>query len=267
MKQKILVTIGDSYTEGVGCYNLHETSWFLDTNKRMPTNRLIEFEQKYSHVFHEQGWPNRVGKKLGFDKVYNIGKGGRSNSSCVKSFYNFTEKNNLSNSDVLVIWMMTDPARISFYINGKLKDYSYYKGFDSPLGNAYVKELVDIETDPILEQIFYIKTLKNLCELNNFDLIITSWNNTYPKLFELYPDTTHLFNVPLCLRPPVLISDNERYTYYSFCSHPNELGYDWIANKIVSGIKDNHSKWYNEESKQEIEWEWDSYDSQTKRMI
>ena len=42
---------------------------------------------------------------------------------------------------------------------------------------------------------------------------------------------------------------------WSFCSHPNQNGYEWIANEMVKGIKENHPKWYSKIENENIEWE------------
>lgn len=259
MKQKILITLGDSWTEGAGCYNNKSpnlTSNF-QSNPIETLQEASEFVDKHKSNFHKQGWPNRVGKKLGFDKVYNLGWGGASNSSCVKTFYNFLDEYDLSKHDVLVFWFMTDPLRFSFYNEGILQDYIPGSELDTNFTLEYLKEIVDIEKDPLLEQIFYIKILENTCQLNGFDLILSSWSKTFPRLMKSYPSSKYLFSNPIILRPPdIKISKDGNLKYYSFCYHPNELGYEWIANKITEGIKKNHTKWYNTNSKEDIEWEW-----------
>jgi hypothetical protein len=260
MKQRVLITLGDSWTEGVGCYGIEETNLFVDENKRISLSRRQEFVDRYLDNFHKEGWPNRVGKKLGFDKVINLGWGASSNSSDVKSFYNFVRHNDFSDSEVLVIWMMTDPVRFSFYIDSELKDYMYYSGFSSELSKEYINELKDFDKDPILEQIYYIESLKTLCDLNGLDLVLTSWSKTFHLLTRLYQSKNYLFGTGFFLKPPYDKSDDGKtYKYHSFCLHPNELGYEWVADKIVDGIKENHSKWYNDTPNENLKWEWKSY--------
>jgi hypothetical protein len=262
MKPKLLITVGDSWTEGVGCYN-NETPHLntsFDSNFTKNLRETMVFEEKYQKNFHKQGWPNRVGKKLGFDKVINLGFGGASNSSCVKSFYNFLDDNHLDDYDVLVFWLMTEPFRFSFYIGGELQDYLPNTEIKNDFCDEYIKEIKDIEKDPISEQIFYIKVLESVCELRGFDLILSSWSRTLPALMKLYPSEKYLFKNPINLRPPYIKSKTGEFLiYHSFCKHPNEDGYEWMSNKIVSGIKENHSKWYSDIPNENLEWEWKSY--------
>lgn len=259
MKTKVLITIGDSWTEGVGCYG-GETPNLNSNFKNTFTDSLhetIKLEEKYQLNFHKEGWPNRVGKKLGFDKVYNLGWGGASNSSCIKTFYNFLDQYNLENNDVLVFWFMTEPLRYSFYNDGELKDYLPNTELDTNFTIEYLKEIKDITRDPILEQIFYIKVLEKTCKLYNFDLILSSWSRTLPTLMNLYPSEKYLFKTPQLLRPPYLkIGNGDFLKYHSFCKHPNEDGYEWISNKIIEGIKENHTKWFSSISNDSLEWDW-----------
>ena len=113
MKPKLLITLGCSWTEGIGIY---------DTKLDPKTNKII-----YSidiNKIHELSWPNRVGKKLGFNKVINLGEGKGSHSSQVKKFYEYVKNQNFRDYDVLLIFLMTDPIRISIYKNGSIKSYS-----------------------------------------------------------------------------------------------------------------------------------------------
>lgn len=258
MKDKVLITLGDSWTEGVGCYK-NETpklsSNFIN-NFTSSLRETMKFEEKYKSNFHKEGWPNRVGKKLGFDRVYNLGWGGASNSSCIKTFYNFLDEYDVSNSDVLVFWFMTEPLRYSFYNDGTLKDYVPNTELDTSFTLEYLKEIKDITRDPILEQIFYIKVLEKTCKLYNFDFVLSSWSRTLPTLMKLYPSEKYLFEKPYPLRPPYIKINDTELKYHSFCKHPNELGYEWISNKIVDGIKQNHPKWFSNISNDSLEWKW-----------
>ena len=55
--------------------------------------------------------------------------------------------------------------------------------------------------------------------------------------------------------PPHTKDENGYLVNWSFCSHPNQTGYEWIANQMVQGIKENHTKWYSEIQNENIEWE------------
>lgn len=260
MKPNLLITIGDSWTEGTGCYNpidLSNISISTNFNKFRASKELFELQKKNSNRFHENGWPNRLGKKLGFDKVINLSRMGASNSGLVKLFLEFLEKYNLENYNVFVIWMMTEPSRFSFYINGEIKNFIVNTG---EFSNSYYKMLGDEDRDTILEQIFYIKTMENICGNNNFNLLITYWSTTAMNLYRIYKSKYYLtprYQLPIPLPAPTHIEKNKSSKYYSYiCNHPNELGYEKISNTIASLIEKNHPHYIVNQSKDDIEWEW-----------
>lgn len=261
MKPKLLITLGCSWTEGVGCY---DPPISYDPRKELSKDEIeyqvLNHYAKNRNRFHEHGWPNKVGMELGFDKVINLGVGGSSNSAHLKILYEFIEDNDISEYNILIIWLMTEPIRFSFYINGKVKNFQkHYIDFyqtKSKLMDEYINEIEDINLDPILEQKFYLKTLENFCISNNIDLITTSWNPSYRFLFKIYNSNTYLHKSPRLMKPPIKVDENGNLTNYSFCRHPNENGYKWIANEIISGIKKNHPKWYMSIKNPNVECEW-----------
>lgn len=255
MKPKLLITLGCSWTEGVGCYN---TDLNYNTNKLISYQEIEKLENEYYEQsydnFHEFGWPNRLGRKLGFDKVVNLGMGGGSNSSSVKIIYEYLEQEDISNYETLVVWLMTEPLRFSFYSGGVLNDF-HNSSEIKPMMREYLNFIENVKLDPILEQKFYLKTLENFCKVNNLDLITTSWSETFLDLFYLYRSKTYLYNRPKLMLPPFIKNENGDLVNYSFCSHPNQNGYEWIANEMVKGIKENHHKWYSKDENENIEWE------------
>lgn len=231
----LLITLGCSWTEGVGIYR-----------KNIKNNKIeYIFDSEY---MHQNGWPIKVGKKLGFDEVINLGEGKGSHSSQVKKFYEYINYNDLSDYNILVIFLMTDPVRISFYKNKKIKSYSM-SDKDIPLMASYLSEIDDTLWDLLLEQKFYIQTLENICKVKNIDLILSSWNNTYREFIKIHHNSNHLFKDDFILSPP--LKNN-----YSHCSHPNINGYDWISNKIVKGIKNNFKKWDFGKVNDTIKYSW-----------
>jgi hypothetical protein len=224
-RKKLLITLGCSWTEGQGC-----------------------------QIPYQDNWPIQLGKKLGFDKVYNFGKRGGSHSGQVKLLYDYLSKHNLDNYHVLVIFLMTEPTRFSFYINHTIQNYMIKGYWDiEPIEKGYLETIEDLEVDPTLEQVFYIRTLESLCLNNNFDLLVTTWADNYKIFFDIYQNPKiNLFSTIRKLVPP----KDENWTYFAPCSHPNELGYEWIANEMYNGIKEKHSKWYSDVSNPNIQYEW-----------
>lgn len=256
MKPKLLITLGCSWTEGVGCYVpsvYYNASTAVTFNDIEPL--ISKYHDKNKKNFHEFGWPNRLGKKLAFDKVINLGVGGSSNSTAVKIIYEFIEQNDISKYETLVVWLMTEPARFSFYSGGVLNDLQVSEEIRMPIMTEYLKFIQNINLDPILEQKFYLKTLENFCKVNNLDLITTSWSETFFDLIKIYHSKTYLTKTPKLMIPPHTKDIDGYLLNWSFCSHPNQNGYEWIANEMVKGIKENHPKWYSEIENENIEWE------------
>lgn len=248
MKKKLLITLGCSYTEGVGCYDYSSMS-DLTTYFDLPEDESLYQQER----FHELGWPNRVGKKLGYDKVLNLGLGGSSHSTHVKMFVEKILPMDLSNWEVLVIWMMTEPTRFSFYNDGVNRDYLPSAPNGTSIETAYLKDIKNPLFDSLHEQSFYMKVMEQICGNNDYNLLFTSWNDSVKYLFKVYK-TNKFIHIPYEeITPP---SEHNTNIYTSrVCSHPNENGYEWMSNKIIEGIKQNHSH-YIGTPKDDIEWEW-----------
>ena len=67
MKPKLLITLGCSLTEGVGCYNLD----LLPKNPNQDYFLDLKLE-KHSKRFLKYGWPNVLGNHLNYDLVINM---------------------------------------------------------------------------------------------------------------------------------------------------------------------------------------------------
>jgi len=226
MKPKLLITLGCSWTSGIGT------------------------SDPYHHM-----WPKHLGIKLGFDKLINIGKAGASNSGVVKIFNEMLDNFPINEYETLVIFYMTEPFRFSFFIDNDVYEYranlSKRKDpiYNNALSRAYLDELKSID-DCLLEQKFYVNMVESMCKVHNMDLILTSWNHSYPDFYRIHKNKKiHLFNIPKILVPPV---DSDMY---SECFHPNDKGQVWITNQIIKGIKQNHSKWYSETPNENLDWE------------
>lgn len=204
----------------------------------------------YQHM-----WPRQLGIKLGFDKLINLGKAGASNSGCIKKFNEMVNNFPLNEYDILVIFLMTEPSRFSFFIDNEVMDYrANIPKWETPINDntvsrAYLDEIKSLN-DCLLEQKFYVNIVETICKEHNMDLILTSWTKTYPDFYRIHKNKkVHLFNTPKILVPPV---DKDMY---SECFHPNDKGQVWIMNEIIKGIKQNHSKWYSETPNENLDWE------------
>lgn len=214
MKKRLLITLGCSWTEGHGASSRHEF-----------------------------GWPKLLGTKLGFDKIYNFGKGGDSNSGQVKRFYEYIYYNDLSQYEVLVIFMMTDPARFSFYVESKVESYLVNTNNLNEMERAYLNTIPNVDIDPTLEQLFYVRTLEQVCNSKNFSLLLCTWVSNYDAFFNLYKTPNNQLFPRIQRVFPPRDKFNSKFIYFAPCGHPNNLGYEWITNEMYNAMKLKHSKW------------------------
>lgn len=253
MKKKLLITMGDSVTEGIGCYDYSKMS-----NPNVTYYELPKEEAEYQlDRFHELGWPNRLGKKLNYDKVINLGWGGSGQSAHVKLLFEKIIGKDFSEYDVLVVWMLSEPARFSFYSGGTIRQFMpHLAGVDGhEMELSYIKDIEDIESDSILETIFYIKCVEQICENNNFNLQITSWHqDSNKKIFEIYPSKYHMKPYQSSYIAKVFNDDLDKSS--KVCSHPNENGYEDIAQNMFNSISKFNPQLINKNKVEKFEWRW-----------
>jgi hypothetical protein len=258
MKKKLLITMGDSVTEGVGCYDYSKIS---DTS-----NLSLEEERYQTQRFHTYGWPNRLGKKLNYDKVINIGWAGSGQSAHVKLLFEKIIGKDFSEYDVLIVWLLSEPSRFSFYSYGRISQFlpNMAGKYGHELEVAYIKDIGNIEQDSNLETIFYIKCMEQICENNNFNLQITSWHNhSFNYIKQLYNSKYYMKstnNNPICS-----IMKGEYKS--KICEHPNEKGYEIISQNMFNSIQKYNPNLINQNKVDKFEWIWDGYPNQWNNII
>lgn len=244
--------MGDSVTEGVGCYDYSKMS-----NPNLNIYELPTEEYQYqSNRFHELGWPNRLGKKLNYDKVINIGWSGSGQSAHVKLLFEKIIEKDFSEYDVLIVWLLSDPSRFSFYSYGMISQFlpNMAKKNGHELEVAYIKDIGDFYKDSILESIFYIKCVEQICQNNNFNLQITAWQNDFfNRVSQLYNSKYYMKstnNNPICS-----IMEGEYKS--KICHHPNEKGYEIISQNMFNSIQKYNPNLINQNKVDKFEWIWD----------
>lgn len=258
MKKNLLITLGCSMTEGVGCYDES-----INPDKKLYFDLPKKFKNQTIERFHKLGWPNRVGKKLGYDKVLNLGAGGTSNSLHLKLFVDKVIPNlgNLKeNYNISVIWMMTDPTRFSFYTPSAIKFFLPAQTAEglalSKLEEAYIKTMPEFKIGPAREQVHLIKLAEYMFKSLEIPIAFTSWNPSFKTVYKLY--TSGNFISPSFENQTYSYKKNERSTIVG-CNHPNEKGYEVIAENIVKLLKKYRPEFLpnNLNSDSEFSWEWD----------
>lgn len=259
MREKILITMGCSLTEGLGCYDLtrftnQEIVESIDRGYPLLNDEELEYQR---NRFHHNGWPPKLAKKLGFDKVINLGLASASQSGSVKQFVEKYLDNNFSESEIFIIWMLSEPSRFSFYNDYKIRRYlpTCTKKKKSELEKSWLEEIENPVIDSMYETIFYIKIMEQICENKGYHLLITSWvHNLMPKLNKVYQSKYYI--TPINFQSWE-ITNLRKFTslHYSSmgCGHPNEMGYDLISENLFEIIKKNHEKFVQGEPKENFQ--------------
>lgn len=263
MKPRLLLTIGDSLTEGIGAYD--ESTIPINFNSHEDIDILFDLYHKNIKNFNKYSWPTQLVQKLGYDKLINLGIGGASTSGNVKQLLESYSTERFEDYEVTVIWLLSEPTRISFYIDGFIQNQNIgnHKG-ESSIMDLYLSEIKD--NDPILEQIFYIKVMEEICHNRKWNLIITYWGEWGKYLIHNHNSKNYLTPYYQPIIPPDL-SDPVNVKYKSpVCNHPNKLGYEYMSNLIYDLLKKYHNHLISTPNKGPIEYlyenqkEFKSYD-------
>lgn len=234
MKKRVLITLGCSMTEGVGCYVSEYTN---EKGEPFENSHHIHEES-----FHKNGWPNKVGKKMGFDYVINTGCGGVGNTYSYSSFMDWINPSDLEDCDVSVIWLLTEPSRSDIYYEKEMLPVSSNNPYN-PWQELYSKAIFSSPTfieDRILESRLYIRSLKEVCKSRGWNLFILSYVNP-DKLLSLKNEIDFYYKGLINTKHPT-----------AFCGHPTEEGYDVISNRIIKVLKNNG--WEQKEYNTNMKW-------------
>ena len=248
-KKKLLITIGDSYTEGVGCYNesyINSSKSFKDLNSKIYIKSLNDF--------HEFGYPNELGRLLNYDKVINLGIGGSAPLSNVKYFFERHLYKDYSDYEVLIFWLIPNFLRASFYFQGRIMSKMPFGGIFNDFDKEYVKLMMEDgnpELNGTLETVFGIKIMELVCKFKNYSFLFTPTTNEFKEIFEKVYQSDNLlsnFNILDELDPSV---------DYSPCKHPNKMGYKKIAKNIYDKIEKDYPHLINKNKVENFEWSWE----------
>jgi hypothetical protein len=250
--KNLLIAVGDSFTQGVGCY-LPE---FLD-EKGDPTIDKLELVFKSKERFQEFSWPRVLGNLLGWD-VINLGIGGAANSACAKFLIRPEhEKYKEIYEHVVVIFMLTSPERVSFYLNNNGDIDSVIPSFidlRQSFRNIRAKELKDwiikymTDNDLLNETIFHLRSVEHFSKSCGYNFYWTTAFNNIEILLKAYKEegcihtekTTHPNGVEDYVWQSILRQlDGESILSHekAFDNHLNELGYAKIGKKILKRLQ------------------------------
>ena len=130
--KKLLVTLGDSWTEGSGIFDpvliphFHnkEITW-VDLNTRSREYRA------------DKTWPYIVAKKLNLE-LLNLGYAGASNSSSAKQFIIDIKINSANYEEIIVLWLLSSRYRVGFF-RGPQNTYNLHPCAETDLAKEFYK--------------------------------------------------------------------------------------------------------------------------------
>lgn len=224
--------MGCSMTEGHGCYDLSLINLedFPDKSNANSINIKPHLER-----FHEYGWPNRVGRKLGFNKVINLGRAGSSNSFHLTIFLHTIlpqlRQLRFRYNEIKVIWMMTDPYRAT-YLGEKTPINLSPLNYTSELDKNLMEFFLENQIIPERNQAFLMQQSEFIFNQLEIDFLFTSWNNSFLEVYNHFKTDHYLSPVPDYIRQssnPILQS--------KICKHPNEDGYEHMSEEIVKRVR------------------------------
>ena len=273
MKKNALITIGCSFTEGVGCYDYTQ----LPVGKSVNDLSDDEFSKYYGSQldnFLEGSWGTQLAKLLNYDLHINCGIGGSANSHQLKNFMDtMVDWPDLSDYSVLVIWQMTYSHRFSFYENGQPRTYGFnnLNKFgelidEDILGNPnnFVKSFIHRMGDGLsenmaLESLFNLRCFIEICKSKNYHFLFSIVNDDIlDKNIYDYLNKNNLSNYVKIKDLPNDMNRNPIYYAYdgyktAHCGHPSNDGYknqakkyyEWVENNFPNLISKNKNVVFN----------------------
>jgi hypothetical protein len=224
----LLISMGDSWTAGVGCYN--DTALDQLSRKEIHIDELMPLSLD---SFAEGCWPKQLTDKLGWDLI-NLSNSGCSNSGQAKILFDSIPDDLCKKYDnVFVIWLLSDPYRPSFYVNNKVESYST----NTEMYKMGVKISKRTDKDAELETNFYVKCVEKFCKSNTYKFLFGSGWVPY----SVDGLTNHKSNMHKSLKYDsfkTFIPKN----MYSYCGHPTIHGYTFIMDEIYNLITNNYLK-------------------------
>ena len=246
----LLITIGDSFTSGVGCY---DPDLLIDYENGIIDNSEIYklSEERFPH----HAWPVHTAKILNFE-LLNLAKGGMSNISMAKNFLSNKYSDLRRKYDkVLVIVLLSYNNRLGFFRDGKPTSIipSTDNKEESKLFEAYLKFILAGNSNPknieyykddkvsylyrhddgLYETAFSIRAIESFCKANSYDFYYGSFMEDIAPLKSFYysDNNLHSFLKHKASRSIIELVEEDT-SMFSFCSHLNESGYKIVGDTL-----------------------------------
>lgn len=235
MNKKLLITIGDSWTEGVGSYPIHILKKYGNPPvfhfRPNPDMTDVNYQKEY---WKNNSWCNLLAKKIKYDLV-NLGRGGSANPTISKLFYEHVYQNTFNQYEkILVIFLLSSPIRISFYKNGdhidmNLYDISHLHENFYPFCKFFLTDIQNDYRDMCLESTYNVRSVEALCQAKKFDFF---YGTAFSDINDIYHDRKNCINPENISCFANLLQKDE----IAKCNHPNEKGYFKIANVMYDEL-------------------------------
>jgi len=252
MKKHLLITLGDSWTVGVGC----GTSAL---GIRLP--QTFSSEEDYTTYVTEinkrqdmYGWSRLCANLLDYDLI-NLSMAGWSNSGLVKKVISDIQNTTYKTiyEKVVFVYLLTDPYRFGVFTNKGITNISP-RGLKSIDNTLYLpkKEALEIPvgTDEVIwesyinnmipegavsETIFSLICMEHFCKSCGYDFY---WGTAFTPHQELsiYSKVNNCLHYNEFDDFRSMILKKCGLKGFSSCKHPNELGYQEMANYIFNKL-------------------------------
>jgi hypothetical protein len=178
VKPKILIGLGDSFTQGQGACSIElweKYGWDLNN---VPEND----ERGMFEIFYENSWVNQLCKNHLTDYTpINLGMTGRGNRAAVKELYLHPELKMETTKEKIVIFMLTGMERFDF-IDKEFFEHVHFKtmwpndSYDGEKKGLWKEYLNHVYSDKsaVIELLLNITEAQTWCKANNAKLILTS---------------------------------------------------------------------------------------------
>jgi hypothetical protein len=240
--ENLLITLGDSWTEGVGCYPNSIITKFHSQKKDFGEFVKEEYGEQAMHLptFNTGSWAYQLGNSLGYDLI-NLGEGGTSNSYAAKQLINEQDYNYLSTyKNVIVVWLLTEPARFSFYSKGVIgcwmPSYPTTNRVRQRFLQSYFEDVNPSFLDDSKETRFYLKAVDYYCKAKGYKFAYSSAFTNFEE-FEDISNNMHKYTTYKNFN--TLLGNIDKRSLYAPCGHPNETGYQYISDAMSKILKDN----------------------------
>jgi hypothetical protein len=238
-RENLLITLGDSWTEGVGCYHPKLEHQFF---KKKIDKQHLYLESRKDGFFGRGSWPFQLSTILNTDLI-NLGIGGDSNSASAKRFiHDFDRLEHIRSKykKITVIWLLSDPNRFSFYTRQVLNNF--LPNLDDSSASFVKKYFQHANIDPldsILETSFYVHAVYWFCKANGLNFV-------YGSAFSDLSSLKQICKVPGNIHQHTEKSSMNNYltqSMHAFCNHPNTTGYYTIAAEIKKILELNFKEY------------------------